>query len=376
MRIIFFGTYDDERHPRVATLREGFEAHHDDVIECNEPLDLDTSTRIRILRRPWLVPSLLLQVLQSWRRLVVRARALPPPQVVLVGYLGHFDVHLARRLWPDACLLVDHLIFARDTAVDRRAVNRLLLRVLGILDRAAVETADIPFVDTEAHRELLPPPARRRSVVVPVGAPGRWFRRPAPLPGEGIRVVFFGLYTPLQGTPVIGRALALLADDRRLSFTMVGDGQDLEETQREAAASPRVEWQRWISPELLPEIVAEHHVCLGIFGTTDKARRVVPNKVFQGAAAGCAVVTSATAPQRAALGPAGVLVPPGSPRALAQALGELASNRDRLYELRVEASSWAERHFRPKQVVRPLRSSLLERLDVRHSDPPDLLSSP
>ena len=70
----------------------------------------------------------------------------------------------------------------------------------------------------------------------------------------------------------------------------------------------------------LPALVAGHDVCLGIFGTGDKALRVVPNKVFQGAAAGCAIVTSDTAPQRRALGDAAVLVPPGDPEALAAAL--------------------------------------------------------
>ena len=50
--------------------------------------------------------------------------------------------------------------------------------------------------------------------------------------------------------------------------------------------------------------MADHDVCLGIFGTGAKAPRVVPNKVFQGAAAGCAIVTSDTAPQRRVLGDA------------------------------------------------------------------------
>ena len=54
---------------------------------------------------------------------------------------------------------------------------------------------------------------------------------------------------------------------------------------------------------------------------------MVPNKVFQGAAAGCAVVTSDTAPQRRVLGDAAVLVPPGDPAALAEALRSLAADR-------------------------------------------------
>jgi glycosyltransferase involved in cell wall biosynthesis len=101
-------------------------------------------------------------------------------------------------------------------------------------------------------------------------------------------------------------------------------------------------------------MVAGHDVCLGIFGTGDKARRVVPNKVFQGAAAGCAIVTSGTAPQLRVLGEAAVLVPPGNADALATALLDLARDRTRVLELRAAAQALAEKCFAPSQVVAPL----------------------
>jgi SAM-dependent methyltransferase len=104
----------------------------------------------------------------------------------------------------------------------------------------------------------------------------------------------------------------------------------------------------------LPGLVASHDVCLGIFGTGDKALRVVPNKVFQGAAAGCAIVTSDSAPQRRTLGAAAVLVPPGDPEALAAALLRLAGDRADLARLRRAAHDLAQQRFAPGQVVGPL----------------------
>jgi len=47
---------------------------------------------------------------------------------------------------------------------------------------------------------------------------------------------------------------------------------------------------------------------------------VVPNKVFQGAAAGCAIITSDTGAPARVFGDAIVLVPPGDADALAAAL--------------------------------------------------------
>jgi glycosyltransferase involved in cell wall biosynthesis len=87
--------------------------------------------------------------------------------------------------------------------------------------------------------------------------------------------------------------------------------------------------------------------------------RVVPNKVFQGAAAGCAVITSDTAPQRRVLGDAAVLVPPGDPAALADALLQLAADRDGLLKLRHAARQLAAQRFTPEQVVAPLTDRLL-----------------
>src|SRR6185437_14701514 len=127
-----------------------------------------------------------------------------------------------------------------------------------------------------------------------------------------------------------------------------------------AAANHAVRWVGWVPAIELPALVASHHVCLGIFGTGDKALQVVPNKVFQGAAAGCAIVTSDTPPQRRTLGDAAVLVPPGDPAALATALLGLAADRSELARMRRLARQLAGRRFTPEQVVVPL----VERLQV------------
>ena len=114
--------------------------------------------------------------------------------------------------------------------------------------------------------------------------------------------------------------------------------------------------------EDLPDLVAGHDVCLGIFGTGPKALRVVPNKVFQGAAAGCAVVTSDTPPQRAALGDAGIYVEPGDAEGLAHALLALARDPAAAWDAREAAYRRAREAFTPRAVVEPLRAALLRQV--------------
>jgi len=365
MRTIIFGTYDTAMHPRIATIAEGLAARGFDVTECNIPLGLSTADRVDMLAKPWKAGGLVARLAGRWLGLAARARRLGRPDAVVVGYLGHFDVHLARLLYPrrrHVPIVLDHLISAAGTAKDRRiGGSGLKQRLLTVIDAAALRAADIVVVDTEEHLEIVPEKYRSKAVVVHVGAPAPWHAAARDLSADAggpLKVVFYGLYTPLQGTPVIGEALGRIAG-APVEVTMIGRGQDEAETKRAAAGNQSVRWLDWVPAAELPALVAAHDVCLGIFGTGDKALRVVPNKVFQGAAAGCAVITSDTAPQRRVLGDAAVLVPPGDPAALADALLRLADDREALLKLRHAARQLAAERFTPEQVVGPLTDRLL-----------------
>ncbi|MFC6019632.1 glycosyltransferase [Plantactinospora solaniradicis] len=387
MRWLVFGSYDVRRHPRVGVLIQGLRAAGDEVDEVNVPLALDTAGRVAVLQQPWRLPVLLGKLARCWALLVLRTcrhrsrRADGPVDAVLVGYLGHFDVRLARWLFPGTPIVLDHLVSAVGTARDRGladADDGVRGRLMRAIDDGALRRADVVLVDTAEHLAGLPRSTRDRGVVVPVGAGTEWFEAgarttrqrwhggPADASGSSasssvssagwrLRVVFVGLFTPLHGTRTLGAALATLAADESIEVTMVGNGQDHRACRQAAAGNPRVTWYDWVGSAELPSFVAQHHVALGIFGDTEKARRVVPTKVFQAAAAGCAVVTSDTAPQRQALGDAALFVPPGDVDALGAALRELAADPDRLARLRRAARRRAVEWFWPATVVAPLR---------------------
>lgn len=357
-----FGTYDARTHPRVGVLVDGLRAHGFDVTELNEPLLVSTDSRVSMLQQPWRAPSLAGTVMRRWLALGRRTRHLKhPPDVVLVGYLGHFDVHLARRLFPRSIIVLDQLVSGVGTAKDRGESNPTKLRVLGAIDNAALSTADIVVTDTDEQRDSLPHAARRRSVVVPVGASQSWFRADPQIAVDSdmLSLVFFGLFTPLQGTPVIADAVRrVLASGTKIRVTLIGRGQDWPECRRLLAGRQEVTWHDWVSSEELPQMVAQHDVCLGIFGTSPKALSVVPTKVYQGCAAGCALVTSDTPPQRRALGDAALFVPPGDPAALADHLAKLEYHREAVRDLRRAAGETASKAFTPGAVVEPLVEAL------------------
>jgi len=377
-RVLGFGTYDVASHPRVEVLLEGLRrTPGNEVRELDEPLGLSTADRVAILKQPWRLPVLAGRLASRWSRLATgsrRYRGSHKPDALLVGYMGHFDVLLARLLYPRTTIILDHLIFASGTARDR-GEDGVKAKLLSVLDHMATHCADVVVLDTAEHAAKLDGAVRDHGVIVPVGAPSAWFTA-----GEAARakritsgdddvrnadrpltVVFFGLFTPLQGTPYIAQALRQLAERGvPVRTLLIGSGQDRADCEQILADSPAgqmVQWRDWVDSVELPRVVAEHDVCLGIVGTTDKALDVVPNKVYQGLAAGCAVVTSDTAPQRRAIGDGAILVPPGDPHALADALERLATDPAALRAAREHAAAAAEA-FVPEQAVAPLVAAL------------------
>ncbi|MEV0715889.1 glycosyltransferase [Asanoa sp. NPDC050611] len=358
MRWLAFGTYDVQRHPRVGVLIEGLRSAGDEVLEINVPLALSTADRVAMLRQPWRLPKLAWLLARCWVLLALRSRRAPAADAVLVGYLGHFDVRLARLLFRRTPLVLDHLVSAAGTARDRDltgggGVKAALMRWI---DRRALRAADVVVVDTDEHLAALPPSSV--GVVAPVGAGRSWFAvRPA-RPDGPLRVVFVGIYTPLHGTGCVGEALARLAGDPRIEVTMVGTGQEYAACRAAAAANTSVTWVDWVPGADLPALVAAHDVALGIFGTTEKAQNVVPTKVYQGAAAGCAIVTSDTAPQRRTLGDDALFVAPGDAAALAETLRSLAADRTLLATYQRRAAARAANNFTAQTVVEPIRARI------------------
>jgi glycosyltransferase involved in cell wall biosynthesis len=378
VRWLAFGTYDVRAHPRVAVLLEGLAAQGDVVDEVVEPLGLSTADRVDLLGQPWRVPALAVRLTVRWTRLLGRAgpRLLGSRyDAVLVGYLGHFDVLLARLLLVVArlrhprrarpVLVLDHLVSASATAQDRglASARGAKDRLLRTLDAAAQRAADVVVVDTVQRLPELTARGRARAVVVPVGATAAWFDAAQERTGDAgpLRVIFVGLFTPLQGAVTIAGAVAELGpalDDGRIEVTLAGTGQDHAVAHRIVGNRGGVAWLDWVPAEELPALVAAHDVGLGIFGTTPKALTVVPTKVFQAAAAGCAIVTSDTAPQRDSLGEAAVFVPPGDPSALADALMALTYDPAWVHRLQASARALAEEKYAAGIAVTPLRERL------------------
>jgi glycosyltransferase involved in cell wall biosynthesis len=318
VRVVYFGTYE-RRYPRNAQVISCLRRAGVEVVERHEAVwegpEQKWKTGLEV------VPRLAL----AQTRLLLRPGR--GGDVIVVGYPGHVDLPAARRAAHGAPVVFNPLVSLVDTLVGDRARFRpgsLPARALSAIDRRALRSADLVVADTQANADYLAGVAglsADRIAVCLVGAEERIFK-PRWAPEAPFTAVFVGKLIPLHGVATILEAARIAPE---LRVRVIGSGQldGLLE-----ARPPNVEWTRWIEYEHLPGALQRAGCALGIFGTSDKARRVIPNKAFQALACGVPLATADTPAARELLvdGESALLVPPGDPVALAAALRRLAGD--------------------------------------------------
>lgn len=349
MRIVFWGTYDIGK-PRNRILLRGLRENGIDPIECHyhvwegveDKSDLKSKkTRFRFLLR-WLA---------AYPVLVFRYLMLPKHDVVVVGYLGQLDVLV---LWMfaklrGATIVWDAFLSIHDTVVyDRKLCppNSLRARLIYRWEWLACRAAAKVILDTDAHAAFFchhySLEAKRVGSVF-VGVEPDCFppvkRKTKEGKGKELSLVFYGQCIPLHGIPTIIEAASLLKKED-VSFTIIGSGQELERIQKmvKSRALDSVRLIPWIEYQTLCKLIEEADVCLGIFGDSGKAGRVIPNKVFQVIQSERPLVTRDSEAIRELLSPdtPGVLlVPPASPDKLAEAILEMKKTSGQLLNSRL-----------------------------------------
>ena len=318
MRVLYFGTYE-RGYPRNAQVISALRQAGVDVVEQHEPVWEGSEEN-------WSAgPAAALRLARAEARLL--RRAAPDADVVVVGYPGHFDLPAAKRAAKGRPIVFNPLVSLSDTFVVDRGRFRagsLAERILVAIDRRAFRAADLVVADTQADARffarLAGLPADRVAACF-VGAEERIFQ-PRWAPEQPFTAIFIGKLIPLHGLETI---LDAARGAPELRIRVIGHGQ-LDRLLE--SRPPNVEWTRWVDYERLPAQLHRAGCALGIFGTTEKARRVIPNKAFQALACGVPLVTANTPAARELLTDedSAILVPPGDSGALSDAIRRLASD--------------------------------------------------
>ena len=328
MKVAFFGAFDPS-YPRNVVLEEGLAAAG--------------ATAARIAVAPG-SPAFVREATLTARW----AAAASSLDALLVPAFGHRDVPLATALGRSSGLPVvfDPLVSRWDTQVGdlgRVRAGSLASWRLRMSDRLALSLADLVLCDTWEHGDFFSAEygvKRSKLCRVPVGADRLAFRNGGaarhPRVAGPLRVTYIGGFLPLHGVETAVEAAAILEarhGPRFARFTLIGDGMTAPRAERDMAAWGLRSVKRLPRVPYADALAAlwNADVALGIFGTTAKAGRVVPHKVYQSMALGVPTITrrSRAIAEFFREGEHLALVPAGDAAALAKSIEELAGDPDR-----------------------------------------------
>ena len=147
-------------------------------------------------------------------------------------------------------------------------------------------------------------------------------------PERPLRILFYGSFIPLHGIDVILQAFARMeAAGTAFEAEVIGTGQIYPQMRQ---LYDRLELQKvrmngtFVNEAELADTIRTYDVVLGVFGSSRKARSVVPNKVYQGLACAKTVVTMRSSAIDEFFSPEDLIQCDNTPEALAAALSALA----------------------------------------------------
>ena len=154
---------------------------------------------------------------------------------------------------------------------------------------------------------------------------------------EKIKILFYGSFIPLHGIDVILNAFSIMEKDAiEFEARIVGKGQNFNEMETlfDKLNLKNVTMNGELMPENeLADLIREYDIILGIFGDSNKAKSVIPNKVYQSTACKKCTVTMNTDVINEFYNSEDLVTCKNSPKELANSLIELLNNKDRIYEV-------------------------------------------
>ncbi|MBI4240679.1 MAG: glycosyltransferase family 4 protein [Candidatus Rokubacteria bacterium] len=351
MKVCYWGTYQ-RGYIRNQVILSGLTKAGVEVWECHVPVWQDEAED-KVAAMAGLAGRLrfLFRLLNAYPRLAWRFLRCPSPDAMFIGHLGHLDMLVAWPLarWRGIPIVFDAHLSLFDMVVQDRGLHSprsWIGRICRTIDWLSCRLADRILLAEQATIEFFCREyglSCERFTRVFVGANTDVFAPgDHPTPDGTFTVVHFGKYIPLHGMDVILHAAKRLEAMPDIRFRLIGQGQLYADAKRLAAELDlrNVEFVPWVTPRELREHIRLADVCLGIFGRTQKAGRVIPNKVYESLAMARPLITGDTEAARELLehGRTALLCPMANPEALAQAI--LVMKQDATLRMRIGAAGY------------------------------------
>jgi len=322
MNVLWIGYYDPE-YPRNAAILKGLRANGFIVHEV----------RVELSR-----PRRLINLVKAWREY---RKSSPPPDIIIVPMIDLETAPFALALtqWYKVPLVYDAFECRYTANVIERNISlgSFKARALFYLERWVLNHARLILVDTREHAKLFQKVyqiAPEKFHVIYISLDDDLFRPSPEPPEDGFLVQFLGYFHPLTGSDTIIQAAALLKNHPEIRFEVIGlkDNPSSRKIRDLVAALglENVTLRDSIPYADQPREIKRASVCLGVFGDTDQAARVIPNKGYQALAMAKPLLTRDCPALREVLEP-GIhveTVDPAHPQSLADAVLRLKHDPD------------------------------------------------
>lgn len=302
MKVCFFGAYDKNFTSNKIIL-QGLKENNVSVLEVNSHVKV-TRMDSKNSMNTWELVKRIGKKYKIFQEIIKHRNEIKTVDVIYVGYPGHFDVLLAYLVgkFYNKKVIFNPLIIFYTGFVEEQGIldkHSLLAKIIFQLEKGIYRLCDIVTPDTEFQKQHLQDdfsvPSEKLKVL-PIGADDKTYVY-APKKDDGFfTVVYYGLYAPIHGTEYIMQAAAILTDNPKIRFLMIGNGQSYEKTKSlaEKLGLKNVIFYPDMTEENALQTLQQADVFLGFLADHPTVKRAIPNKVYQGLALGKAVVTAAS----------------------------------------------------------------------------------
>jgi len=341
-KICFFGIYNPN-YSRNLTMKKVFLENDFQVVECHvNPREYTT------------VGKYVLLIKKAWH---LRKENL---SYIYVAFPGQSVVWLAKLIFRQKILFDAFLSLYDSDVCDRKLYTKWHPKAFydWFLDWSSCFLADVVILDTDEHkkyfREHYFVPADKLIRVLVSAVEDVFYKRNDGFAKRDYFLVHFhGTFIPLQGVEHIIDAAKIL-EAESVIFQIIGRGQEFSRIKNkiEKLNLKNINLIDKVPLGLLPKYIGQSDICLGIFGNTEKSKRVIPNKIYEYVAMGKVAITAETPAVKEVFvdGDNILFCKSSSGIAIAEAIKYLKSNPQIIQKIGNSALAFFELNLRAKKL--------------------------
>ena len=268
MRVcIFIGSYDFRED---ILFQKILESQNIEVIECREKINSVGS------------------FVKGYFKMFFRHRKLKY-DVMLIPWRGIISFPLAKLVCRKPIVYWSNLSIYHTLIDDRKKASpkSLYAKLIHFAEKYVCNHCDMIITESKAQAEFLVNEYKldKGKFRNSVNSVNEEIFSPIPFKKHGdiFKVLFFGGFVPAHGIETIVESAKILSNQEDIIFNFCGDGpmkKQIEKTVKDNKLT-NVKFFGFLSYDKLLPIIEESDVCMGIFGTSEKATNVIPNKILQ-----------------------------------------------------------------------------------------------